>query len=128
MFKQAKMEKTQEEKDEQMIKDIEKKIEVVVELLALQKDVDDVDKELECMQTEKEKSKNSKDMAWLPHKSHKNVAINKNAKMNMDLIKTLQHRKKLSDNPSDLLKHLDTLTERLLVVVQRQCKRPKTKK
>lgn len=122
------MEKTQEEKDQELIRDIEKKIEEVVELLALQKDVDDVDKELECIQSEKDKSKGSRDMAWLPHKSHKNVAINKNTKVNMDLIKTLKHRQKLLENPSDLLKHLDNLTERLLVVVQRQCKKPRTKK
>lgn len=122
------MEKTQEEKDQELIRDIEKKIEEVVELLALQKDVDEVDKELECIQTEKDRSKDSKDMAWLPHKSHKNVAINKNTKVNMDLIKTLKHRQKLLENPSDLLKHLDNLTEKLLVVVQRQCKKPRTKK
>jgi hypothetical protein len=122
------MEKTQEEKDQELIRDIEKKIEEVVELLALKKDVDDVDKELECIQSEKDKSKDSRDMAWLPHKSHKNVAINKNTKVNMDLIKTLKHRQKLLENPSDLLKHLDNLTERLLVVVQRQCKKPRTKK
>lgn len=119
--------KTQEEKDQQLIKDIEKKIEEVVELLALRKDVDEVDKELECMNTEKEKSKGSSELAWLPHKSHKNVAINKHTKINMDLIKTLQHKRKLTDHPDDLLEHLDKLTEKLLVVVQRQCKKPRKK-
>jgi len=116
---------TQEEKDQQLIRDIEKKIEDVVELLALKKDVDEVDQDVEGF--ENEKSKSSKEMAWLPHKTHKNIVVNKNTKVNMDLIKALKHKQKLLENPSDLLKHLDNLTEKLLAVVSRQCKKPRKK-
>ena len=122
------MEQTQDEKDQQMIQEIERKIEDVVELLALRKDVDEVDDDLETKSAEKEKHKNTKELAWLPHKTHKNIAVNKHTKTTMELIQSLKHKQKLLDNPANLLKHLDTLTERLLTVVKRQCKKSKKSK
>lgn len=112
-------EPTQEEKDEQMIRDIEQRIEEVMELLSFQKDID---KEVETKKKQSQKSKNSKELTWAPHAKHKNIPITEHSKGNMELISMIKTKKKFLDHPEDLLGHLDKLTDKLLSVVERWCK------
>lgn len=120
------MEPTQEEKDEQMIRDIEQRIEEVMELLSFQKDID---KELDLKKAQNQKNKNSKELTWASstNSKHKNIPITKHSHSNIQLIDMIKTKKKFLDNPEDLLKHLDQLTDKLLTVVERWCKPSTTK-
>lgn len=110
------MEQTQEEKDEQTIRDIEQRIEEVMELLSFQKNID---KEVAMKKAQSQKNKNSKELAWAPHGKHKNIAITKHSHGNMELIDIIKTKKKFLAHPEDLLGHLDKLTDKLLTVVER---------
>lgn len=115
--------KTPAEIDEDLIKEIEEKIEEVVELLSLRKDVFSAKTDLESMRVQHGQTRGSKEQTWLQHKTHKNIAVSKHARGNLDLLAAMREYKKFTKHPIDLLKHLDELTDRLLEVAQRQFKR-----
>lgn len=117
-------EKTEKQKEEEkMIREIEGKIEEVIELLSLQKDFNGSQRDLQRTQSMHQKTRNNMDLLFLhKHKQHKNVAVTKHAHGNLELIEALKMHQKFSDHPVDLLSHLDTLTDRLLLLIQKQCK------
>jgi hypothetical protein len=112
---------TQEEKDEKMIMDIEQRIEGVLELLGIKNKVNDIDEEVTKKRKVRHASKNNKELTWCKGSKSNNIAITKHSQGNMELIEAIKTKKKFSEHPEDLLKHLDTLTDRLLTVIERQC-------
>jgi hypothetical protein len=121
----SKVEKTPDELDEELIRELEQKIEEVLELLSTQKDVDQSLDELTSKHHEKRKHTGDSESTWLQHKKHKNIAVSKHSQTNLDLIEAWKQHKQFMEHPKDLLKHLDRLTERLLNVVERYSKRGK---
>jgi hypothetical protein len=112
---------TQEDEDEKKIREIEGKITEVIELLDLQRDFPQKKQRVQELHA---KTRNDKTLTFMKHESkHKNIAITNHAHGNMELIDILKKQQKFSDHPSDLLSHLDSLTDMLLLLIQKQSKK-----
>lgn len=116
--------KTKEEKqkeEEKKIREIEAKIQEVIELLDLQKDFQ---RDVQRVQDIHAKTRNDKSLTFLKQNNkHKNIAVTKHAHGNMEMIDILKKQQKFSDHPADLLSHLDSLTDQLLLMIQKQSKK-----
>lgn len=110
----------QEAEQEKKIKDIEHKIEEVMELLALPKDL--LERKFEDILDTHKNTRNSKELAFMPAKGgkHKNLAVRQHSKANLDLIEAIRTRRRFLEHPDNLLEHLDKLTDKLLQLVQTQ--------
>jgi len=120
--------KTPDQEDEQLIREIESRIEETLEILSTNKDIIQLQNELQSKLMQRNKNKNNKEKGWFPHKSKKNIAVNKHAESNMHLAESMKMYLKFLDHPRDLLGHLDKLTDKLLDTLQRQVDRAATKK
>lgn len=111
-----------QKEEEQMIREIEAKIEDVIDLLSLQKDFHGSKRDLEKTLDSHQQSRNNKELTYMRKDSskHKHVAITKHAQGNMDLVEAMKMHKRFSEHPIDLLSHLDTLTDKLVLLIQRQ--------
>jgi hypothetical protein len=115
--------KTPEQEDEQKIREIESKIEETLDILSSNKDLIQLQNELQMKLMNRRKHRNSKEKGWFPHNSKKNIAVNKHAETNMHLAESMKTYLKFLDHPRDLLGHLDKLTDNLLDTLQRQVDR-----
>ena len=117
-------EKTDAQKEEEkMIKEIEGKIDEVIELLSLQKDFSTIQKDFQMTQDMHGRTRGDKDLTFMKKDKAKNIAVTKHAHWNLEMVEATRLKKKFSQHPVDLLSHLDSLTDRLLMLVQKQSKR-----
>lgn len=113
---------------EQRMREIQKKIDDVLELLALQTDREAVQEELQNSQERHSRTRGSQELAFVKGSKHKNLCITQHSHANLELVQALKKMQKFEEYPRNLLKHLDTLTDKLLAVVQelpakkRKCK------
>lgn len=118
----ANKEKSEQDKK---INDIEKRIEEVMDLLALPKDI--FEQDFNRVLANHAKTRQKTELAYVSGSKHKNLTVREHAKGNLDLVKALRTKQKYDNHPVDLLSHLDSLTDKLLLLVQAQGqnKRPK---
>lgn len=117
------VQKTQEELDEELIREIEQQIEEVVELMATRKNKDHSAQEVLEMDDMRERHVNNGMQVFMGHKKHKSVSVSKHCHWNLQYIESLKQDFKFRKYPRNLQKHLQTLSDRLLVVMKRKDKR-----
>ena len=110
---------------EKKMHDIQKKIDEVLTLLSMPVDRDRASEELESRKERHAKTRGDQELAFLRNSKYKNLAITKHSQANLELIESLQQVQKFEEYPRNLLKHLDTLTDKLLNVVQSLSKKRK---
>lgn len=120
--------KTPEEEDEELIRELEQKIELVIELLETKKDRESSLEDLKLKHGNKRQHTGNKELTWLvdsKSKKQKLIGVSKHSHTNLELIEAWKTHKKFLEHPNDLLRHLDRLTDRLLEVVERYARRGK---
>lgn len=120
--------KTPEEEDEELIRDLEQKIELVIELLETKKDLDTSLDDLKAKHSNKRQHTGNRELTWLADSKSKKprlIGVTRHSHTNLELIEAWKRHKKFLDHPQDLLRHLDRLTDRLLKVVERYARRGK---
>lgn len=117
--------KTPEEKDEELIKEIEQQMEEVVELMGTRKNKDQSAQELLESEEMREKHLNNGVMVFMGHPKHKHVSVSKHCHYNLQHIEALKKDWQFRKYPRNLQKHLQTLSDRLIVVMKRKDRRNK---
>jgi site-specific DNA-cytosine methylase len=114
-------EKTPEELDAELMRELEQKIDKVIELLESQKTREETERNLAEKSELKRKHTGNQELAWLSQNrsKKKRIAVTQHAQSNLDLIDAWQEHQKFMEHPKDLLRHLERLTDKLLEVVQR---------
>jgi hypothetical protein len=119
----SKTTKTPEELDEELIRELEQQIEEVVELMASRKNKDTSAQEVLETDDLREKHINNGLSVFMEHKKHKSIVVTKHCHFNFKHIEALKQDLKFRKYPRNLQRHLQTLSDRLLVVMKRKDKR-----
>ena len=117
-------EQTEEEKDEELLRELDARFADVTELMTRRLQRHEVDEKLLRAREHAGKHKGNKTSAF--HKAPAgHVATTEETRANLDLVETLRHRIRLGAHAANLQDALHRISERQVQVLERQLKRAK---